>query len=104
MLFVLLGRAGTTESIKGGRVLNLQASDFERILAYLTGKPSNNLKALIIMRSCKNFNQRKIWYPYSVPRDDAWDCFKELFFKELGFFKIEDLAELLYRAENYCFY
>jgi hypothetical protein len=79
--------------------LNLQSVDFEKILAYLTGKPSNKAKALTTMRSCKNFNQDKT--PSSVPRNDAWSCFKELFSNEISNFIIADLDELLYRAENY---
>ena len=98
---ILQAERTATEPIKGGRVLDLESSDFERILAYLTGKASsiNNSKALTTMKSCKNFNQAKI--PYSVPRNDAWNCFKELFSIEIGNFKIGDLNELLYRAENY---
>jgi len=66
------GRANSDKiNHKGGRVLDLQSGDFEKILAYLTGKtsPINNSNAITIMRLCKNFNQAKI--PYSVPMNDA---------------------------------
>ena len=78
--------------------MNLSSTVIEKILAFLTGKRSNNSKALTAMRSSNNFVNQT---PYRVTPDDAWDYMKEHFNKELGNFGIDHMDDLIYRAENY---
>ena len=78
--------------------MKLRSNEFVKVLAYLTGKPSNNAKALTAMRTCKGFVDQT---PYGVSQDGAWNYFNERFPKELSNFRIVDMDDLLYRAENY---